>query len=73
VKPGPPHVPHAQSRQSLQLAIASWERILSTWREIAAQAETGNIKRLAGAEQKIAECEAELARLRGLLSLQQVK
>ena len=64
MKAGPPHLTHAQSHQSLQLAIESWERILSTWREIAAQAHAGNIKRLAGAEQKIAECEAELARLR---------
>lgn len=68
MKSGQPHLAHPVSRQSLQPAIESWERILSTWRDIAAQAHAGNIKRLSGAEQKIAECEAEIVRLRTFLS-----
>ena len=68
MKPGPPHVSHPKSRRSLELAVASYERLAVTWREIAASAEqSGNEERRERAEAKISECETELARLSALL------
>ena len=69
MKPGPPHLAHPQSRKTLELAAASFTRIIAMWRDIAAGAQTtGRAERRARAERKIEECESELARVDVLLA-----
>jgi hypothetical protein len=62
MKPGPPHIAHKTSRESLELSIRSWELMLRTWSQIASNTQDRDLR--GNAEAKAAQCVSELARLR---------